>query len=55
MQKLNQIIEDNLQETRLRNFAGADKSGKSTLNIATLSRSKSKKKKKGLGDIFSDK
>eukprot|EP00026_Physarum_polycephalum_P001560 Phypoly_transcript_01562.p1 GENE.Phypoly_transcript_01562~~Phypoly_transcript_01562.p1 ORF type:complete len:996 (+),score=153.51 Phypoly_transcript_01562:124-3111(+) len=52
MQKLNQIIDENLQETR--RAGGPDKVGKSTLNMATLSRTKSKKKKKGLGDMFSD-
>lgn len=45
LQKLSQIIEDNLQEARNRN-GGMDKSTKSTLNIATLTRSGTLKGKK---------
>jgi hypothetical protein len=54
MQKLNQIIEENLQEARARN-GGMDgnKSGKSALNIATL-RSGKKNKKKGKKETISE-
>lgn len=56
LQKLTQIIEDNLQEVRNRN-GGLDRSTKSTLNIATLTRSgklKTKKKSKKEGNMVSD-